>query len=197
MEDLDALVQGKIDADTEFQSSISTLTDEEKNQKISEKRSEITKVVWKETTEKLTKQQEIAENQRKRAEIAERNRKSGKSGDEPNDSPKESNLSTQELYALMNAKVHLDDVEWLAKQSKLEGKPISDLLGNDEVQAVLKLRTEKRSTANATNTGKTRIGTTRPDGKTLLNELVKDGKVPAPGSQEAEDLFWARRGGKK
>lgn len=195
MDDLDASVQGKLDADTEFQNSIASLSDEEKDQKISEKRSEVTKLLWKETQENLKKQAEIAENQRKRAEKAEKERKSGKSGDEPNDAPK-SELSIADLYAFTNAKVHEEDVPEVLKAAKLLGKEPREALKDPIVQAILERENARRRTADATNTGTARRSNRQMSGDEILSDVKKGGELPDPGSREAEELYWARRGGK-
>lgn len=104
-------------------------------------------------------------------------------------------LSYRDHYALSDAKVHVDDVDYVVKESRIRGKSIAVTLKDEEVQAVLKLRGEKRNSADAANTKPARGGAKKPDGEQLNRELSQ-GKVPEPGSEEAEELFWARRGGR-
>lgn len=106
-------------------------------------------------------------------------------------------LSTKDVFALSKANIHEDDLDWLVRQAKASETTVTEVLKDDEVKAILKLRTEKRNTADAANTKPARPGSRKPDGATLAKELSSEGKVPEPGSDEAEELFWARRGGKR
>lgn len=118
----------------------------------------------------------------------------GGSGQTP--APKEE-LSYQDLYALSTAGVHVDDVDEVKKSAKLLGKSIPETLQDPIVKQILADKAEKRKTANATN-----IDPARPGGKTgptdaEVVEDAKQGKIPKAGSPEAEQLFFARRGGKR
>ena len=116
---------------------------------------------------------------------------------EKKESSKEDALSTKDLFALTKSNTHEDDVDWIVKQAKLAEKTIPEFLKDEEAQAVLKLRTEKRATANASNIKPARQGNQKTEGASLIKELKSGGKLPEPGSEEAEALFWARRGKKK
>lgn len=200
MGELDTLIQQRLDADTDFQTEIEGLSDEEKTEKIAARRSEILEEEYKSLTEKHSKSDELAKNYKTRAEKAEQELRKPKPADDGGHEPSKKtgdDLSTTDVFALMKADVHEDDVDWLKKQAKASEKPIAQIIKDEEVQAVLKLRKEKRETANAQNTKPARPGSRKADGDALKRELEKEGKVPEAGTDEAEELFWARRGGRK
>lgn len=183
---LDAAVQAELDGDTEFQTSIAAITDETERATAIEAKK--TQVLAKKAPEFFAK----AEDQRKRAEIAEKKPPKPKDGDEP----KEDVLSTSDLYSLMNAKVAEEDVPEVQKAAKLLGKTIAETLKDDMVIAKLARNAELRASANALNTDPKRPGIkTATDAEILAR--AKAGEVFKPGSAEAEQLFWAKRGGSK
>lgn len=201
METIDALVDQKLEEDTDFQNSLADLSEEDKVTAITNKRTEIANQEFKSLSEKAQeadKQKELANNYKIRAEKAELEIKKGKkpadAGGE--DSKKESDLTPTDLYALMNAKVPEEDVEEVTKAAKLLGKTVSEALKDNVVKSILSRRVEERETANVANTGNTRRTNPAISGQKLLEDLSK-GEVPKPGSKEAETLFWAKRGGKK
>ena len=201
MGNLESLIQGKIDADADFQSSLTDLSDDEKSVKISEKRNELLENEFDGIGKEKTKQEELAKNYKIRAEKAEQAAKKNKPADGGGEPSKnnDNDLSSKDNLAIMRSSVpvHDDDIDWLVKQAKASETTVANVLKDEEVQAVLKIRNEKRTTANATNTKPARPSVRKPDGSTLIKEIKEGGKVPEPGSEEAEELFWARRGGKK
>lgn len=109
---------------------------------------------------------------------------------------KEDDLSSTDLYALMGAQVPQEDVPEVRKAAKLLGVSIPDALKDDMVKGILATRLELRTTANATNTSPARPGAKKQSDEALLEDASK-GVIPEKGSPAAEDLFWARRGGKR
>lgn len=105
----------------------------------------------------------------------------------------EKDLSTEDFYALQEAKVPFEDLEEVKKASKLLGKPIPEVLKDDMVQAMLKRRQEHRASAQASDPGGSRSQRKGVSDQEIL-EKAKQGEVPKPGSPEAEALFRARRG---
>lgn len=189
---LDALIQGKIDADTEFQSSLRDLNDSDKADRVAARRKEVAEAEFSSLQEKLKKEGEVSGNYKIRAEKAETDLEKFKPKDPPRN---EGNLSTADFYALTTAQVHQDDVEEVQKAAKLLGKSIPETLKEPTVQVLLAKRSEDRKTAAAANIDPTKPASTKPSGKELNDRLSK-GEVPKPGSQEAEDLFWERKGGR-
>ncbi len=108
----------------------------------------------------------------------------------------ETDLSSIDLYALMDAKISQEDIEEVRKASKLLGKSIPETLRDGTFKTILARRVEERNIADATNTGSARRTTNRPTDSALIDNLRK-GEVPEKGSADAEQLFWAKRGGKR
>lgn len=190
---LDASIQEKLDADTDFATSLESLSDEDKEAAIDTKKTELYESHVKdlsEKAEKLTKAEEIAENQKKRAEKAEAEAK--KNGKKPDD---DSTLSQKDLLTLSRADIHDDDVDEVLEYSRFKKISVADALKSSVIKTMLAEHTEERKTADATDPGKSRRVTTKQDDSALMKDLSK-GNVPEPGSEEAERLFWARRGGK-
>jgi len=192
--DIDTLVQEKIDADVDFQLEIESLDDTEREEAINTKRSEVLSNEFaslKEKADKADKAEELANNYKIRAEKAE-----GKKGDTTPKNKVDTDLSPRDLYALMNAKVDQEDVEEVVKAAKLLGKTVQEALNDETVKVILRTREGHRKTAEATSTK-----SVRPGSKAVsVNEIVQKaskGEFPEKGSTEAEDLFWARRGGKR
>lgn len=193
--DLDTLIQNKLEADTEFLSSIESLSDEEKAQKTTEKKAEILATEFKTLSEKAAeaaKNKELADNYKVRAEKAEKEKKNKADKGESDDST----LSTGDLYSLMNAKVPEEDVEEVTKAARLLGKKVSEALKDPIVKSILEKKQQERDIANAANTNSARRTAAQVTEQTLKDDL-KQGKVPEQGSPDAERLFWARRGGKR
>jgi len=183
---LDVLVQEKLDADTDFKASLEGKTDEERNAAMSAKRTEIMNTEW-------SKAQEYARNQKIRAEKAEEKPSKPTTTAKKDD---DSNLSSVDTIAIIKANIHEDDIEEVIKASKILGKSIGETLKDATMRSILNTREEERKTAEAANTNTAKPGTKQVSGDELNQNLSK-GQVPDKGSKEAEDLFWARRGGRR
>lgn len=199
MANLDALVQEKLDGDQAFQASIAAMSDTDKQAAITAKRSEILEAEFAALGEKAKKNEEIAGNYKTRAERAEGEVKTLKGSvihPAPQPQPQDTGLSTTDLYALMGAKVPQEDVSVVQEAAKILGQSITDVLKNPVLQGRLAQLSEQRASAAAANTGAARAGTKAPTDAEILAEASK-GNIPKPGTPEATDLFWARRGGKR
>ena len=121
------------------------------------------------------KAMEIAENQRIRAEKAEKKLK----GDAPKatTAPKSDNLTTSDLYALINAKVPQEDISEVTDYAQMKKIPVSEALKSSVVKAILSDKQEIRTSASATNTGVTRRGNSGVSDETLLAN-VQNGVFP-------------------
>ena len=148
-------------------------------------------------TEELIKAKEIILNQKIRAEKAEKLAKKTKepAGDgtpkkpEGEETPKNLPYSLQDIRSLSG--VHDDDVERVEKFAKSENLSITEALKNDDLLAILRDREEKRATASASNTGKSRRGTTETSVKELLKKFKLTGELPE-SDEEIEKLAEAR-----
>jgi hypothetical protein len=89
-----------------------------------------------------------------------------------------------------------EDIEEVLKLAKGFGMTVSEALKDETVKHRLNVLKEQRKTAEAANTRSARSGAKQVDGKQLVDKLSK-GEVPKPGSSDAEELFWARRGGRR
>ena len=194
---LGTLAQDKLDADNDFNETLVDMSDEDKETAVSEKKSEIINQLYSDLGVKSTKNEELAKNYKIRAEKAEGDKKP-KEGDETpkNKEDNKETLSSTDLYSLIDAKVPQEDVEEVIKASKLLGKSISEALQDDTVKVILEKRTEHRATAKATNTTTARQSNKKTSDSELIAKADK-GEFPEKGSPEAEQLFWARKGGKR
>lgn len=193
--DIDTVVQEKIDNDTDFQTSLAELSDEDKNTAIQTKKSELVKSEF-DSLSKTAKENETKFNDQKtRAEKAEKELKDKKPAGETNTQAPD--ISGKDVLVLSGAGVtNEEDIEEVLKASKLLGKSISDTLKDPMVRKILEDKAEVRKSANATNTNSNRSGPTKTSDAELLEKASK-GYVPEVGSSEATQLFWARRGGKR
>lgn len=108
---------------------------------------------------------------------------------------KSSDLTSRDTIAIMNAKVHEDDIDEVIEYAKFKGMSVSDALKDNVVKTILKEKEEYRKTAAATNTEASRKGKAPASGNELMTKLSK-GDVPT-SKEDSEALFWARRGRSK
>lgn len=189
---LDASIQERIDADTDFQATLADLSDDDKAAAIATKRTEVLETEFttlKDKAEKADKAEVLANNYKTRAEKAEAELKKNKPADT---APREDALSTADLYALMNAKVPEEDVPEVTKAAKLLGVSVPEALKDTTVQGILAKRAEHRTSAEAANSRGARAGTKTATDDEVLAAAAK-GEIPERGSKEAEQLFNARR----
>ncbi len=115
-----------------------------------------------------------------------------KEANKPDSSGDKTQLSLKDQYALLGAKVHVDDidevVEWA--KSKYEGD-ISKALADTKLKAVLGVNEEERTTNAATNTSKSRKGTGQVSPETLLKNFEEKGELPE-SDEDMEKLAQAR-----
>ena len=109
--------------------------------------------------------------------------------------PADPKLSSKDVLAIVKSEVHDDDVDEVIDFAKFKKITVAEALKSPTLQAILSDNTERRKTAEVANTKKSRRGA-RKTSATQLQKDLGEGKVPEPGSEEAEELFWARRGGK-
>lgn len=147
--------------------------------------------------EELTKAQELAKNQKIRAEKAEAELKKLKSEQkEEKPAPQGEDLSPKDWMYLAKADVHDDDIDRVVKFSKLEGITVQEALKHSDLKAILSSRAEARKSAEAISVKPSSRGAQKPNPEVIVAEAAK-GKIPQAGTPEAEELFWARRGGRR
>ena len=109
---------------------------------------------------------------------------------------KSDDLTIKDAVLIQRANVEVEDIDEVVRWAKFNNQTIGQALSDDTLKTVLAKRVEIRKSAQATSTGTSKRVVT----KVSDEEIVKDaqnGKLPKPGSEEAERLFWARRGIKK
>lgn len=108
----------------------------------------------------------------------------------------EVSVSQKDIYALAQSNVHIDDYDDVVDYAKFKNISVQEALKTDVIKTTLATKSEFRKTAEVSNTGATRGSKAKVSDDVLAKNLL-DGKVPEKGSEEAERLFWARRGGKR
>ena len=107
--------------------------------------------------EEIVKAYEIALNQSIRAKKAEKKatpKNSPKETETPKNEPSVPDFTTQIKNTRALKDVHDDDFEFVLNWAKSQGKEPYEVMADDDLQAVLNNRSEKRKAADATNTGK-------------------------------------------
>lgn len=124
-----------------------------------------------EVKSKLAKAEELAKNYKIRAEKAE------KKSEKTEIKPKTQEISPIDVYALMQANVAQEDIPEVQDYAKMKGISLADALKTDVVKTILADATEKRKTAEATNTGTARRSNSKTTDEGLLNAARK-GQMP-------------------
>jgi hypothetical protein len=96
----------------------------------------------------------------------------------PEAQAKSDNLSSKDLIALMNNKVHEDDVQEVVDFAKFKGLSVAEAIKHSTMRTVLAENSEKRNTAEATHTGRSRSGNMRASEDTLFSKARKTGEIP-------------------
>ena len=134
-----------------------------------------TEVDWKAKAEEAER---MAANQKIRAEKAEKKAKEAKEAIHKAEIPvKYEGLSPADLLAVMKANIHEDDMDRVERFARSEGLTIKEALKNEEMKAILDLRTEQRNTAGAANVSNVRRGVAKVSEDTLLAQ-ASAGKLP-------------------
>ena len=145
-----------------------------------------------ELTEKLAKAEELAGNYKIRAEKAEKLAKSAKTAPASKSAPKAGELSTKDIYALMEAKVPEADIESVQEIAKLKGISVSEALKLSLTKQILSDEVEQRQTASAANVGGSKRGSGKIPDDVLLSSASK-GNLPESDSDLAR-LIKLQRG---
>lgn len=137
-----------------------------------------------EVKSKLAKAEELANNYKIRAEKAERLAKETKQI-KP-EVKQVSNVSTQDVMALMKANVQEEDIPEIEDYAKFKKISISEALKSNTIKTFLAESQEKRNTSNATNTGNAK----RSPAKITDNEIIE--KAQKGQEVDTEKLVEAR-----
>lgn len=145
-----------------------------------------------ELAERLAKAEELANNYKIRAEKAEKLVKSVKTEVVSKPSPKAGELSTKDIYALMEAKVPEQDIEKVQDIAKLKGISVSEAIKLPLTKQILSDEVEQRNMASAANVGSSKRGSGKVSDDVLLSRAAK-GEFPE--SQEDIARLWKARKG--
>ena len=126
---------------------------------------------------RLAKAEELAKNQKIRAERAEKLVKTVKPEAKPE--AQKVSMSNHDFLALVNAKIHEDDIVEVEDYAKFKGISIAEALKISTVKTLLAEKEEMRKVANATNTGNARRSSTKPSSDTVLSN-ARSGKETDP-----------------
>lgn len=168
--EIHALVEKSLSEDADFQATLTDMSEEDQAQAIADKKAELIEA-------EFAKQAELAGNQKIRAEKAEALAKQLKiKPEEKPEHPKTPGLELKDIRALQD--VHDDDVDEVVEYAKFKGISIAEAKKLSVIQAHLKVKAEERTTAQATNIGKSGGKTSKVDGRNLLEKLNESGEIP-------------------
>ena len=142
-----------------------------------------------EQEEDTTDWKKVAEETQSKLEKAEKAIIKSKTAKEPK--PQTTGLNLADSVAILNAKVHEDDIERVERYAKSEGMSIKDALKDPELKAILALREENRNTAIATNVSNSRRGSTKVTADVLVAN-ASQGKLP-DSDEDINRLIAAKR----
>ena len=138
--ELNTLVQQKIEADSEFQSQLADLSEEEKTARQAERM----KAEMDNEIQRIGKDAENYKAQKIRAEKAEKELKSEKAQVKPD------SLSPKDYLALTSASVNPEDFDEISDFATFRKISIGEALKNKTLQLILSERAEERATELAT-----------------------------------------------
>lgn len=102
-----------------------------------------------------------------------------KVGEEPpKKEPQKEEFSPKDYLALSQAGVPAEDLDEVTDFAKFKGITLAEALKTPYIKTTLKERAEERQTAQATNTGAGRPGTSKPSGESLLEKFSYKGEIP-------------------
>ena len=104
----------------------------------------------------------------------------------------ESNLSSEDLYALMESKVPQEDIEEVKQASKVLDISISEALDTPLVKSILSEKAEFKKTANAANVDGSGKGSEKVSNNDLLSK-AESGELPE-SAEDIERLYKIRKG---
>ena len=112
---------------------------------------------------------------------AERLKKEEQAKVEPKgDTSKKQDVVLTPMDAILLGKANIteaDDIEEVVKYANYIGKPVKDVLKDKTMQTILHTRQEERATAEATNTGNARRGSSKVSDEQIMAN-ASEGKLP-------------------
>jgi hypothetical protein len=120
---------------------------------------------------KAKKADELANNYKIRAEKAEKLAKQNRSSE--TSQRNDSNLSTLDIIAITKSSIDMDDLPSVQKYAKMEGISVSEALKSDELKAILAVKAEKKTVAQASHSGASRRSNFKLSDDALLANAKK------------------------
>lgn len=188
--DIDSLINQKIESDTDFQETLLTLSDDEREEALTTKRQEVLSNEFASLSlkaQEAEKAKELAENYKIRAEKAEKEKGSSKGATET--------LTPKDFLALTEQKVTSEDFDEVMRVAGLLGKPVAEALNDSVLKTILKTRQEERATALATQTGGGNRGSRGATPEVLLQK-AQSGEVGEDDIEKLTQARMAQRSGK-
>lgn len=144
--------------------------------------------------DELRKKAELANNYKIRAEKAEAEAKKLKQTQtQPKPEPKLGDLSQTDMLAVLRAGVPDEDLEEVQDYARLKRITVSEALKAPLIKASLAEKEEQRKTAQATNTGASKRGTSKASDEALMSRAEKG---DMPESEDDIARLWRMRHGK-
>ena len=147
-------------------------TETTENTEVETETTENTEESVEEVKSRLAKAEELANNYKIRAEKAE-----GKLKDVKPTESKTDGLTTKDTIAIMNAKVHEDDIDEVVDYAKFKKIPVSEALKSGVVKTLLAEKAEQRTIAEATNTSGSRRSSAKLTDEALMSN-IRGGQLP-------------------
>ncbi len=152
-------------------------TDKEKHPKLYESREAAVKAIENfKDQEKRAEQAESKAKEKYDKKLSEATEEGTSKNTTEEDTSKKSEYSLQDIRALSD--VHDDDVEEVVNYAKSKDISIAEAKKTTMIQSFLKNTAEERKTADATNTGKSKQGSSQLKGKSLLRKAEEKGELP-------------------
>jgi hypothetical protein len=102
-------------------------------------------------------------------------------------------LTSMDVLVLSKANItETEDIEEIISYAKFRSLPVKDVLKDKTMQTILRDKAEMRATAEATNTGTARRGSTKPSDQQIIDEVQK-GKLPENPADYAEARWESKR----
>lgn len=189
--DIDAVVQERINNDTDFQATLATLPEEERDNAINTKKSEVIKTEFESLSKKAQENEQKFRDQKLRAEKAEELAKGTKKEEKV-----ESSITAKDVLVLTGAGyTHEEDIDTIERWAKFNNVGISEAIKDNLLKSVLATKQEERKTAQVTQTNGGARGVKSPSIDTILSE-ASQGKIPEKDT-DIENLALARMAKRK
>ena len=120
------------------------------------------------------KAQEAYKSQKIRAEKAEAELKKIKNAPVEKQE-KAPEVSLKDQYALLEAKVHPDDLDEVISFAKFKNIPVAEAIKTSVIKNILTERVEQRKTAEVVNTGGTKRGSVKISDEALIDKARQEG----------------------